>query len=59
MPAMNTLSPFAEIVLGDLAPSPTNPRKTFSDLEDLASSISAQGVMQPILARLWPEDYPT
>lgn len=53
------LSPYAEIALEALAPSPTNPRKSFADLEDLAASIREQGVMQPILARLWPEDYPT
>lgn len=45
--------------LEHLAPSPTNPRKTFSDLEGLAESIKAQGVMQPILIRPWPDDYPT
>ncbi|THF61435.1 ParB/RepB/Spo0J family partition protein [Pseudothauera nasutitermitis] len=50
---------FLHISLGLLAPSPTNPRKTFADLEDLAESIKAQGVMQPILARPWPSDYPT
>lgn len=54
-----TLSPYAELAIGTVAPSPTNPRKTFHDLEDLAASIREQGVMQPILARLWPEDYPT
>lgn len=56
---MDTLSPYAELAIGTIAPSPTNPRKTFHDLEDLAASIREQGVMQPILARLWPEDYPT
>lgn len=54
-----TISPFAEIELQRLAPSPTNPRKTFTDLDDLAASIREQGVMQPILVRLWPDDYPT
>ncbi|MDO9596703.1 MAG: ParB/RepB/Spo0J family partition protein [Azoarcus sp.] len=48
-----------ELALHTLHPSPTNPRKTFADLEDLAASIREQGVMQPILARLWPDDYPT
>lgn len=48
------------LALTTLAPSPTNPRKTFAeaDLADLAASIREQGVMQPILVRLWPEDYP-
>lgn len=55
------LNPFQHIKLEHLAPSPTNPRKTFAeaDLADLAASIEKQGVMQPILARLWPDDYPT
>ncbi len=52
-------SPYAELPLPALAPSPTNPRKQFADLEDLAASISAQGVMQPILVRPWPDEYPT
>lgn len=47
------------VALHALHPSPTNPRKTFGDLDDLAASIQAQGVMQPIVARLWPDDYPT
>lgn len=54
-PSLHTLA------LHTLAPSPTNPRKTFAeaDLADLAASIREQGVMQPILVRLWPDDYPT
>ncbi|MBP7639213.1 MAG: ParB/RepB/Spo0J family partition protein [Thauera sp.] len=55
----NAISPYAEVALDALAPSPTNPRKTFADLEDLAASIREQGVMQPILTRLWPDHYPT
>ena len=53
------MSEFQETALALLAPSPTNPRKTFADLEDLAASIREQGVMQPILTRLWPDHYPT
>lgn len=48
---------FQEIPLSLLHPSPTNPRKTFADLEDLAASIKSQGVMQPILVRPWPDEY--
>lgn len=40
-----------------LHPSPTNPRKHFDPdaLAELAESIKAQGIMQPILARVMPE----
>lgn len=52
---------FYDISLPNLAPSPTNPRKTFdeTDLADLAASIREQGVMQPILVRPWPDEYDT
>lgn len=55
LPALHALA------LHTLAPSPTNPRKTFAeaDLADLAASIREQGVMQPIVVRLWPDEYPT
>lgn len=56
---MAELNPFQHIALAHLAPSPTNPRKTFADLEELAASIREQGVMQPILVRVWPDDYAT
>lgn len=41
------------IAIADLFPSPTNPRKRFdvAKLNELAESIKAQGVLQPILAR--------
>jgi ParB/RepB/Spo0J family partition protein len=43
-----------------LHPSPTNPRKTFNaaDLAELTESVKAHGVLQPLLVRLWPADYP-
>lgn len=42
-----------QIELGDILPSPTNPRTIFDDaaLADLAESIRRKGVMQPILVR--------
>ncbi len=42
-----------EIDLEDLEPNPFQPRKVFDEkaLEDLANSIKAQGVLQPILVR--------
>jgi ParB/RepB/Spo0J family partition protein len=39
------------IALSKLRESPTNPRKMFGDLTELADSISAQGVLQPLVAR--------
>ena len=53
------MTEFQETALALLAPSPTNPRKHFAELEGLAESIKAQGVMQPILIRPWPDDNPT
>lgn len=42
-----------DIALGDLRASATNPRKTFAPgpLQELADSIRAQGIRQPILVR--------
>ena len=55
------LNPFQHIKLANLAPSPTNPRKYFdpADLDDLASTIRDHGVIEPIIVRLWPDDYDT
>lgn len=42
-----------DLPLGDVMPSPFNPRKTFDDaeLKDLAESIGRHGVLQPIVVR--------
>lgn len=42
-----------DIRLEELAPSPTNPRKTFDDakLEELARSIASVGVLEPLIVR--------
>lgn len=58
---METPSPYALIALETLAPSPTNPRKSFDEaaLKELADTIRSQGVLAPIVVRLWPDDYPT
>lgn len=44
---------YREIDVECIIPSPTNPRKRFNEkeLQDLAESIKAKGVMQPILVR--------
>jgi ParB family chromosome partitioning protein len=39
------------IPISELAPSLTNPRKNFKDLEDLTASVSEKGVLQPLLVR--------
>lgn len=39
--------------------SPTNPRKTFNEIPELADDMKAHGVTQALLVRLWPEDCPT
>lgn len=45
---------FSIIPLEELAPSPTNPRKTFDDvkLQELARSVGQHGILEPILVRL-------
>lgn len=42
-----------DVALTDLAPSATNPRKSFDEeqLGELASSIASQGVLQPLVVR--------
>jgi len=47
---------FAQIGLGAITPSLTNPRKNFNQvkLQELADSIKASGVHQPILVRFLP-----
>lgn len=42
---------FADLPLKSIAESPTNPRKHFGDLRELAESIAKKGVLQPILVR--------
>lgn len=44
---------FAIVPLGEIAPSPTNPRRHFPDeyISELASSIEARGIIQPLLVR--------
>lgn len=45
--------------ISDVKPSPNNPRKTFvqEELEELASSIKSQGLLQPITVRPSGEGY--
>ncbi|MEE4208601.1 MAG: ParB/RepB/Spo0J family partition protein [Parvularcula sp.] len=51
--AMASVSPLQNISIGAIAPLPANPRKRFDEgaLEELAASIAARGVIQPIIVR--------
>lgn len=52
---------FLHIALELIEPSPTNPRKHFDEvsLAELAETIKKHGVMQPIVVRPWPAEYPS
>lgn len=52
-------SEYQKLPLASLVESPTNPRKTFDDaaLRELAQSIEAQGLLQPILVRPLGDQY--
>jgi ParB/RepB/Spo0J family partition protein len=53
-------APTLQIVsLEQIAESPSNPRKRFGDVEGLAKSLQAEGMLQPVLLRPWPADRPT
>lgn len=41
--------------IDSIAPSPTNPRKVFKDIADLAASLKSVGVLQPLVARPAPD----
>jgi ParB/RepB/Spo0J family partition protein len=41
-----------QVPLSKLRESPTNPRKLFGDLTELADSLRIQGVLQPLVARI-------
>lgn len=46
-----------EIEIGRLKPSPTNPRKSLGDITELAESIRAKGIIEPIVGRPIPDGY--
>lgn len=52
---------FQDIDIALLQPSPTNPRKRFDEakLAELADSIKANGIMQPVLVRAWSRTPPS
>lgn len=50
-------STIAELPLTHIVPSVNNPRKTFNGIEELASSIEANGLLQPITVRPHDDGY--
>lgn len=42
------ISPFSELEISKVYPNPDQPRKTFTDIEDLAATIKEHGLLQPI-----------
>jgi ParB/RepB/Spo0J family partition protein len=52
-PAATTTTAVTEVPIADIVPSPTNPRRRFDEgkLAELAESIRAKGVLQPVLVR--------
>ena len=42
------ISPFSELEISKVYPNPNQPRKTFIDIEELASTIKEHGLLQPI-----------
>lgn len=42
------ISPFSELEISKVYPNPNQPRKTFEDIEALASTIEEHGLLQPI-----------
>lgn len=58
--ATPTESRLQPVLTASLHPSPTNPRKTFAGdaWDTFVENVRAVGIMQPILARPWPEGQP-
>jgi ParB/RepB/Spo0J family partition protein len=42
------ISPFSELEISKVYPNPNQPRKSFTDIEELASTIKEYGLLQPI-----------
>lgn len=59
IPARKDEAGIVEIPLAEIRPSPLQPRKRFDDktLDELASSIRAQGVLSPVIVRQAPGGY--
>ena len=51
-------SQLLSVAVGELLPDPTQPRKTFlkEEIDRLAASIAARGVLQPLRVRVRPDD---
>ena len=57
IPEATVTAGIAEISLEDLDPNPENPRKDFSDIDELAISIQTMGIIQPIAVRKIKDRY--
>lgn len=55
MTRSKALQGFAAIDIGAIHPHPGNPRTTLTDLEDLADSIKAQGILEPLIVMEHPD----
>jgi ParB family transcriptional regulator, chromosome partitioning protein len=55
---INPLLTLLSIAVGELMPDPTQPRKSFlkDEIDRLAASIAARGVLQPLRVRVRPDD---
>ncbi len=51
------VSDFVELELNKIKPNPNQPRKSFNNIEELASSIKAHGLMQPISVTKIDKEY--
>jgi ParB/RepB/Spo0J family partition protein len=51
----NPTAQYREIAPSQIAPSPTNPRRTFKGIDELAASAKAKGIISPITVRPHPE----
>jgi ParB/RepB/Spo0J family partition protein len=55
--AAQQLAPYQMLRLDQIRASPSNPRKTFAALDELAESVRAQGVLSPVLVRPLGDDF--
>ena len=55
--AQHLVAGIAMLPVERIQPSPSNPRKTFAGIDELADSVRAQGVLSPVLVRPLGEDF--
>ncbi len=54
VPPLEAAAMVFSVLVADIDESPTNPRKTFTGIDDLATDIKLRGVLSPALARPSP-----